>query len=107
MGTDCEKFYNMVYFAYKFKSMLTPRKKENAIKPVQMHDKDTGSSEAQIAILSKKIEELANHLKTHKKDDHSRRGLVQMVADRRVHLKYLSASHKDRYLAVTKTLGLK
>lgn len=87
--------------------MLTTRKKLNAIKPVQLHDKDTGSAEAQIAILSRRIEELTGHLKTHKKDNHSRRGLIQMVADRRSHLKYLQNNHKARYSAVTKQLGLK
>ena len=89
------------------KNMLTTRKKQNAIKAVQLHDTDTGSAEAQISILSRRIEELTNHLKTHKKDNHSRRGLIQMVADRRVHLKYLATNHKARYEAVAKTLGVK
>jgi len=87
--------------------MLSPRKKINAIKPVQLHATDTGSPEAQIAILSRRIEELTGHLKTHKKDNHSRRGLIQMVADRRSHLKYLSKNHKSRYTTVAKEFGLK
>ncbi len=87
--------------------MLTPRKKLNAIKPVQKHDKDTGSANSQIAILSRRIEELTNHLKTHKKDNHSRRGLIQMVADRRTHLKYLAKNDKEGYSTVTKQFGLK
>jgi len=77
--------------------MLTTKVKKNVIKKSQLHDKDTGSPEVQIAILSKKIDELANHLKEHKKDNHSRRGLIKMVADRRKHLKYLEKTDKDRY----------
>lgn len=87
--------------------MLTTRKKAIAIKNVQIHATDTGSPEVQISILSKKIAELTNHLKEHKKDNHSRRGLIQMVADRRTHLKYLETSNKKRYTAVVSKLGLK
>ena len=87
--------------------MLTPRKKATAIKNVQIHEKDTGSPEVQVSLLTKKITELTNHLKTHKKDNHSRRGLIQMVADRRTHLKYLEANNKKRYTAVVTKLGLK
>lgn len=72
-----------------------------------MHDTDTGSPEVQVAILSKKIDELASHLKKHLKDKHSRRGLLQMVADRRNHLKYLENNDKKRYNAIVKKLGLK
>jgi len=87
--------------------MLTTRKKSTVIKSAQIHDTDTGSPEVQIAILSKQITELTSHLKTHKKDNHSRRGLIQMVADRRVHLKYLQKNNKTRYSSITKKLGLK
>ncbi|MBP9782191.1 MAG: 30S ribosomal protein S15 [Candidatus Pacebacteria bacterium] len=87
--------------------MLSARKKATAIKNVQIHEKDTGSPEVQVSLLTKKITELTNHLKTHKKDNHSRRGLIQMVADRRTHLKYLAASNKKRYTAVVTKLGLK
>ena len=87
--------------------MLTKRKKEKVIKEVAIHDKDTGSPEVQIAILTKRIDELANHLKKNLKDKHSRRGLLQMVADRRTHLKYLEGSDKKRHAAVVKKLGLK
>ena len=89
------------------KRMLTARKKANAIKNVQIHAKDTGSPEVQIAVLSKRINELTDHLKVHKKDNHSRRGLIQMVADRRVHLKYLESSNKKRYNAIVEKLGLR
>lgn len=87
--------------------MLSSRKKQTAIKSAQTHATDTGSPEVQIAILSKQITELTSHLKTHKKDNHSRRGLIQMVADRRVHLKYLQTNNKTRYTAISKKLGLK
>ncbi len=87
--------------------MLSARKKATAIKNVQIHASDTGSPEVQVSLLSKKITELTNHLKVHKKDNHSRRGLIQMVADRRTHLKYLQTSNKKRYDSVVKKLGLK
>jgi small subunit ribosomal protein S15 len=87
--------------------MLTKRKKENVIKEVAMHDSDTGSPEVQVAILTKRIDELATHLKKHLKDKHSRRGLLQMVADRRTHLKYLETNNKKRYNALVKKLNLK
>jgi len=87
--------------------MLTKRKKEKVIKETAIHDTDTGSPEVQVAILSKKIDELTSHLKKHLKDKHSRRGLLQMVADRRTHLKYLEGKNKKRYNALVKKLGLK
>ena len=80
--------------------------KINAIKAVQKHDTDTGSAEVQISILSRRIEELTGHLKTHKKDNHSRRGLIQMVADRRTHLNYLKTHAPKAFKAVTEKLGL-
>lgn len=87
--------------------MLTKRKKQNAIKKVQQHDEDTGSPEAQIAILTRRIDELASHLKKHPSDKHSRRGLLQMVSDRRSHLGYLKKKSEKRYNALIKALGLK
>lgn len=77
------------------------------MKKTQVHDKDTGSSEVQVAILTARITELTSHLKKHQKDNHSRRGLIQMVADRRTHLKYLEKKSKTRYNSVIKKLGLK
>ncbi len=87
--------------------MLTKRTKAATIKKVAIHDKDTGSTPVQVAILTKKIEELTEHLKKNKKDLHSRRGLLQMVADRRSHMRYLEANNKRAYNALTKTLGMK
>ncbi len=73
----------------------------------QVHDKDTGSAEVQIAILTKRITDLAAHLKKNQKDNHSRRGLIQIVADRRTHLKYLEKKSKKRYDSIVKKLALK
>jgi small subunit ribosomal protein S15 len=87
--------------------MVVNTKKQEAIKGARIHEKDTGSPEVQIAILSKRIEELAGHLKTHQKDKHSRRGLLQMVADRRAHLLYLKKKSEKRYKALTKKLKIK
>lgn len=87
--------------------MLTKRKKENAMKDVRRHDSDTGSPEAQIAILTKQIEDLSKHLKKNQKDFHSRRGLLQMVADRRKHLKYLERKDVKAYRSLVKKLDLK
>ncbi|MAJ97472.1 30S ribosomal protein S15 [bacterium] len=87
--------------------MLTKRQKANALKKGQRHDADTGSPEAQVAVLSKRIDELASHLKKNHKDNHSRRGLLQMVADRRKHLKYLEGKDSKVYSKLVKALGLK
>ncbi len=87
--------------------MLTQRKKQNAMKNVARHDSDTGSPEAQVGLLTRKIEELASHLKKNPKDIHSRRGLLGMVADRRSHLKYLEGKNKRAYNALLKKLNLK
>ncbi|MFC1731439.1 30S ribosomal protein S15 [candidate division KSB1 bacterium] len=87
--------------------MLTKQKKARATKSVQKHETDTGSAAVQVALLSKKIDALTSHLKKNNKDKHSRRGLLQMVADRRKHLKYLEVNNKRSYNAVIKKLGLK
>ena len=87
--------------------MLTKRKKTAVIKEAGIHENDTGSAEVQIAVISKRIAELTDHLKKHNNDKHSRRGLLQLVADRRTHLKYLEGNHKKRHTAIVKKLGLK
>lgn len=87
--------------------MLTKRKKDNAIKEVKLHDTDTGSPEAQVAILSKRIDELSAHLRKNTKDNHSRKGLLGMVAERKTHLKYLEGKDPKRYKVLIKKLGLK
>lgn len=87
--------------------MLTARKKQNVIKDVARHDTDTGSPEVQVGLLTRKINDLASHLKKNPKDIHSRRGLLGMVADRRSHLKYLERKNKRAYSAILKKLDLK
>ncbi len=87
--------------------MLSKRVKQNVLKDVRRHDTDTGSPEAQVALLTRQIEELSAHLRTHKKDFHSRRGLLQIVADRRKHLKYLEEKDPKKHAALLKKLGLK
>ncbi len=87
--------------------MLTKTKKQNIIKEIAVHTTDTGSPEVQIALLTRQIEELTTHLKKHAKDKHSRRGLLQMVANRQGHLKYLHKKNPRRYNALAKKLNLK
>ena len=87
--------------------MITKTKKQKIIKEVGIHDKDTGSSEVQIAVLSKRIDELAKHLKTHQKDNHSRKGLLGMVAMRQKHMRYLKKKSTRRYNAIASKVGLK
>ncbi len=73
----------------------------------RLHEKDTGSPEVQIAILTKRINELTEHLKIHKKDHHSRRGLLKMVGHRRNLLNYLMKKDVERYRAIIAKLGLR
>ncbi len=86
--------------------MLTKRKKQKIIAETQIHEKDTGSSEVQVSVLTKRINELAAHLKKHQKDNHSRRGLLHMVASRRSHLSYLEKKDPTRYQKLVKKLNL-
>lgn len=87
--------------------MLAKTTKSKVIKETQKHESDTGSPEVQVGILTKRIDMLAKHLKKNKKDLHSRRGLLAMVADRRTHLAYLAKKDEKRYKALTKKLDLK
>ena len=87
--------------------MLTKIRKQRAIKEAAIHETDTGSPEVQVAVLTKRIEELSKHLKTHKKDAHSRRGLLAMVADRQTHLRYLQKKNTRRYNAIVRKLEFK
>lgn len=87
--------------------MLTKRKKQNEVRKAQRHDDDTGSPEVQIALLTRRIEEISAHLDRNRKDKHSRRGLLGLVADRRKHLKYLEGTNKRAYGTIVKKLGLK
>jgi len=87
--------------------MLTKRIKTKVAGEVARHDKDTGSAEVQVAILSRQIEELTGHLKKHRKDNHSRRGLLKMVNQRRKLMAYLKRREPKIYDKVSKKLGLK
>lgn len=87
--------------------MLTKNKKQRIIKELKVHETDTGSPEVQIGVLTRRIDDLTEHLKKNKKDKHSRRGLLGLVADRKAHMKYLEKKDTKRYNAIVKKLGLK
>ena len=81
--------------------------KQSIIEENRSHDKDTGSSEVQIALLTSRIPHLTEHLKTHRKDFHSRRGLLMMAARRRKLLDYLKKNDLKRYQSIVEKLGLR
>ena len=81
--------------------------KKDIIKDFGKKDKDTGSTEVQVALLTRKISELSEHFKIHKKDHHSRRGLLGMINNRRKLLKYLKDKNEEGYLSLIKKLGLR
>ena len=87
--------------------MLTSKKKQDVITGVQTHDSDTGSPQVQIALLTERIKELTEHLKTHKKDIHSRRGLIKMVDRRRKLLRDFKKKDFSAYQKLIAALGLK
>ena len=87
--------------------MLLKEEKTAVIEANRTHENDTGSPEVQIAILTKRINDLTEHLKTHKKDHHSRRGLLKMVGHRRNLLNYLAKKDIERYRAVVAKLCLR
>ena len=87
--------------------MITTLKKSKAIKSAQAHDKDTGGSSAQVAILTERIKELTEHLKTHKHDYATRRGLLQMVGRRRRLLRYIAEKDSQVYLDLIQKLGIR
>ena len=86
---------------------LTPEEKSKVIEQYQHGTSDTGSPEIQIALLSKRIEFLSEHFSTHKKDHHSRHGLLKMVNTRRKLLDYLKKKNNDRYQSLISSLGLR
>jgi small subunit ribosomal protein S15 len=85
----------------------TSPKKQNIIERFRLHDTDTGSPEVQIALLSSRIVHLTEHFKVHKKDHHSRRGLLKLVGQRRRLLDYLKSKSVDRYRSVIGELGIR
>ncbi len=87
--------------------MLTKKEKDALIKKFQTHKDDTGSPEVQVAILTKEIDQVSGHLKEHPKDNHSRRGLLKMVGNRRRLLRYLKNEDEKRYEKLADKLKLK
>lgn len=87
--------------------MLTKEKKEQIIDEYKLHEGDTGSSEVQVAILTYRINSLNDHLKTHKGDHHSRRGLLKMVGKRRNLLRYLQKNDIERYRSLIERLNIR
>lgn len=87
--------------------MLTPKEKDAIIKKYQTHKDDTGSPEVQIAILTREIAEVQKHLAIHKKDNHSRRGLLKMVGNRRRLMRYLKGEDEKRFEKIVEKLKLK
>ena len=86
---------------------ITPDLKAELITTHARSEGDTGSAEVQVAILTSRIATLTEHFKMHKKDNHSRRGLLKMVSTRRRLLDHLKKTHEDRYTAIVATLGLR
>jgi small subunit ribosomal protein S15 len=86
---------------------LTKEEKEGLIQQYHIHPKDTGSPEVQIALLTTRITQLTEHLRAHKHDEHSRRGLLKLVGQRRRQLAYLKKKDAERYRAIVERLGLR
>ncbi len=86
---------------------MTKERKQEIISTYKRDEKDTGSSEVQIALLTERINELTEHLKVHVKDNHSRRGLLKMVGKRRNLLNYLAKKDDQRYRDIVEKLGLR
>jgi len=87
--------------------MLATEKKQEIINSYKLHESDTGSPEVQIAILTERIIYLTEHFKTHKKDHHSRRGLLKIVGQRRRLLDYVKGKSVDRYKSIIEKLGIR
>ena len=87
--------------------MLKTKDKKKIVEAHRVHDKDTGSAEVQVALLTKRINELTGHLKKHPKDNHSRKGLLMMVSKRKKFLEYLQKKNKASYEKLIKKLGLR
>lgn len=91
----------------KTKHVIATKEKQEIIESVRLHSKDTGSADAQIAVLTARINELGSHLQKHQKDHSSRRGLLRMVVRRRRLLEYLGRTDPERYQKILKTLNLR
>ena len=95
------------FFIYSPASFMAESSDTMDMKEFQLHEKDTGSADVQVALLTQRIAQLTEHLKSHAKDHSSRRGLLKMVATRRSLLDYLSRSKNDRYKSVIEKLHLR
>src|SRR2546430_12250680 len=95
------------FFTYNCASFMAESSDTMDIKEFQLHEGDTGSADVQVALLTRRIAQLTEHLKSHAKDHSSRRGLLKMVATRRSLLDYLSRSQNDRYQNVIEKLNLR
>jgi small subunit ribosomal protein S15 len=87
--------------------LISRERKQQTVESFRVHEKDTGSTEVQVALLTRRINELSEHFKVHKKDHHSRRGLLDLVSQRRRLLRYLRRTGPDRYRALIERLGLR
>lgn len=87
--------------------MIAAERKQSVIQTHRVHDKDTGSPEVQVALLTERINELSDHFKSHAKDHHSRRGLLRIVSQRRRLLEYLRRNNPVRYQELIQRLGLR
>ena len=87
--------------------MLTKTEKEEITSSIRLHATDTGSSDVQVALLTERIRHMTDHLRTHRKDHHSQRGLMKIVGRRRRLLRYLSRREPDRYKALIAALGIR
>jgi small subunit ribosomal protein S15 len=96
-----------LYIQKEVLAVLATEKKQEIINSFKKHDSDTGSPEVQIAILTERITYLTEHFKIHKKDHHSRRGLLKLVGQRRRLLDYLKGKEVDRYKKVIERLGIR
>jgi small subunit ribosomal protein S15 len=111
-GLDKKWFYSstvdrILARSWRIPVALTKDKKETVIGSYRTHDKDTGSPEVQVALLSERINYLTEHFKSHAKDHHSRRGLLKLVGQRRRLLDYLKTKDTDRYAELIKRLGIR
>ena len=95
------------FFGYNRRFVMAESNQTSDLKEFQLHDKDTGSADVQVALLTHRIEHLTEHLKINRKDHSSRRGLLKMVAQRRSLLDYLSKTEADRYKNVIEKLNLR
>lgn len=87
--------------------VLSREAKRSVVREYRLHDRDTGSPEVQVAILTRRIEQLTRHFEEHKKDHHSRRGLLKLVGARRRHLNYIKSRDVVRYRELIERLGLR